>query len=100
VPRYLVQITVELPPEMPEEARCELLERERLRGIELRDEGTIEEIWRLPGRLANVGVWSARATTDLHKAISSLPVWPWTRVEVTALADHPLTRRSEREVGE
>lgn len=94
--RYLVQITVELPAQMPAAEREELLERERARGIALRDAGTIVDIWRLPGRLANVGIWSAPSVTELHAAISSLPVWPWTQVEVSALADHYLTRDPER----
>lgn len=94
--RFLVQITVELPPQMEAAEREQLLERERRRGFELRDAGTIEEIWRLPGRLANVGVWSVADATELHEAIASLPVWPYTRVEVTPLADHHLTRRPER----
>lgn len=89
--RFLVQITVDLPPEMPADERTALLERERERGFELKREGTIQDIWRLPGRLANVGVWRAESATALHEAIASLPVWPWTRVEVTALADHHLT---------
>lgn len=96
MPRYLVAITVELPPEMPEAERAALLQRERERGLQLRSEGTIEDIWRLPGRLANVGVWSARNASEIDEAIGSLPVWPWTRVEVTPLADHHLTREPER----
>lgn len=95
MPRYLVQITVELPAEMDEAERAELLARERERGRELRDAGTIEDIWRLPGRLANVGVWRAGDASELDRAIASLPVWRWTRVEVTPLADHHLTARPE-----
>lgn len=95
--RFLVQITVRLPPEMPESARTALLERERRRGEELRAAGTIQDVWRLPGRLANVGVWRAATATDLHEAISSLPVWPWTEVTVTPLADHHLTTQPERD---
>jgi muconolactone D-isomerase len=95
LPRFLVQITVGLPPEMPAAERAALLERERERGLQLRDAGLIEDIWRLPGRLANVGIWRAETASDLHQAISSLPVWPWTTVEVTSLADHHLTRNPE-----
>lgn len=96
MPRFLVKITVKLPPDMPEVERAALLERERERGLQLRDEGAIENIWRLPGRQANVGIWRARTATDLHAMISSLPVWPWTEVEVTVLADHHLTRDPEQ----
>jgi muconolactone D-isomerase len=93
--RFLVQISVTLSPDMPAPQRSALLEREHRRGQELRNEGVIEEIWRIPGRLANVGIWQARSATELHDAIASLPVWPWTDVSVTPLADHPLTTRSE-----
>jgi muconolactone D-isomerase len=89
--RYLVKIVVSLPPEMAEGDREQLLEAEYQRGMELRRAGTIAQIWRLPGRLANVAIWEAPSATDLHAAISSLPVWRWTTVEVTELADHPLT---------
>jgi muconolactone D-isomerase len=95
VPRFLVQITVGLPADMPRSEREALLEREAQRGRELRREGVIEDIWRIPGRLANVGIWRADTATALHQAISSLPVWPWTEITVTALADHHLTRHPE-----
>jgi muconolactone D-isomerase len=92
---YLVEISVNLPPQMPVEERSALLESERDRGAELRAEGTIESIWRIPGRLANVGLWRAASPTALHEAITSLPVWPWTEVRVTPLANHQLTRDPE-----
>lgn len=95
MPRFLVEITVLLPPDMPEAERSALVERERRAGRELKDAGTIQDLWRLPGRQANVGIWHADTATALHEAISSLPVWPWARVEVTALADHHLTTEPE-----
>jgi muconolactone D-isomerase len=93
--RFLVQISVALASDMPGPERAALLERERRRGQELKDAGVIEEIWRIPGRLANVGVWRARSANELHDAITSLPVWPWTDVTVTPLADHHLTSDPE-----
>ena len=95
MPRFLVHITVGLPADMPSSEREALLEREAQRGRELQHDGVIEDIWRIPGRLANVGIWRADSATALHEAISSLPVWSWTEVTVTALADHHLTRHPE-----
>jgi muconolactone D-isomerase len=95
VPRFLVQISVALSPEMGEADRAALLERERQRGRELKEAGVIEDMWRVPGQLANVGIWRALTPTGLHEAIASLPVWPWTRVTVTPLADHHLTNDPE-----
>jgi len=93
--RFLVQIEVNLPPTMPEAERDSLLERERVRGNELKQTGSIQDIWRVPGRLANVGIWDAANATALHEALVSLPVWPWTEVVVTPLADHYLTTHPE-----
>ncbi len=95
MPRFLVQISVALAPELPPGERSALLERERQRGLELKRAGIIEDIWRVPGQLANVGIWRAHSATALHEAITSLPVWPWTQVTVTPLADHHLTTDPE-----
>jgi muconolactone D-isomerase len=55
---------------------------------------SIWAIWRIPGGLRNVGVWQALDATELHELIASLPAYPWLRAEVTALAEHPLSRPS------
>jgi muconolactone D-isomerase len=87
---FLVRIQVSLPPDMDPAARTELLERERARGFELKQEGMIVRIWRIPGRLANVGIWQAPDATALHEAIASLPLFPWIDAEVVPLAVHYL----------
>lgn len=89
--RFLVRLETTLPPEMPEDQRSALLTAETRRGRELVDAGTVEHLWRLPGRLANVGVWAAADPDELHVALSSLPLWRWMSVQVEALASHPLT---------
>jgi muconolactone D-isomerase len=89
--QFLVEIDTSLPADMPTETRDELLRRETEQGTILRRDGVIDAIWRVPGRLANVGIWNARDTDSLHAAITSLPAWPWMSVKVTALASHPLS---------
>jgi muconolactone D-isomerase len=58
--------------------------------MELRRQGTIKRIWRIPGGLRNVGIWEARDATELHAAIAGLPFFPWIEAEVIPLARHPL----------
>jgi len=87
---FLVRIDVSLPADMPDDARTALLAAEKRRGEELTADGTIQGIWRIPGRQANVGIWVAADATALHEALTSLPVWAYTQIEVTALATHPL----------
>jgi muconolactone D-isomerase len=96
---FLVEIAVVFPPELRDprsERRRELLEQELQRGIELRRSGAIHSIWRVPGALRNVGVWSAADATELHELLSSLPLFPWIDATVTPLATHPV----EKAVGE
>ena len=88
---WLVEITVELPPDLAEENRAELLRAEFERGTALARAGVLRAIWRAPGRRANFGIWSAPDATALHDALVSLPLWPYLVVNVTPLATHPLT---------
>ena len=87
---FLVQIQVNFPPEMAAEELASLMGRETARGRELKEQGTIVRIWRIPGRRENVGIWSAADPDALHAAITSLPVFPWIDARVTALATHHL----------
>jgi muconolactone D-isomerase len=87
---FLVQIQVGLPAELDPDAKAALIAAEQARGTELRDAGTIVRIWRIPGRLANVGIWAAPDATALHDAITSLPLFPYLDVRVTPLATHYL----------
>jgi muconolactone D-isomerase len=87
---FLVRIEVHLPPEMPSDERQSLIDAERRRGRELQEAGMLHRIWRVPGRWANVAIYRAPDATNLHEALSSLPLWPWMTVSVEALAVHPL----------
>jgi muconolactone delta-isomerase len=87
---FLVGIEIALPPELSEDDRARLEQRERERGLELLSDGAIVRIWRVPGRTANIGVWSADDATELHRLLASLPLFPWMDITVTPLARHPL----------
>jgi muconolactone D-isomerase len=87
---FLVRIEFSLPPGLDPAKRAELLEHEAARGRELRAAGAIVRIWRIPGRTANVAIWQAPDPTELHALLSSLPLFPWMDIDVTALAVHYL----------
>ena len=87
---FLVRIEVDLPADLDPDRRASLVEAEAARGRELRAAGTIARIWRVPGRQANVGIWRAADATELHAAISSLPLFDWMSVTVDPLATHYL----------
>lgn len=87
---FLVRIEVALPPETPAARRAELEAAERERGSELLAAGKLVRIWRLPGRRANLSLYRAADATELHEALTSLPLWPWMTISVEPLAVHPL----------
>jgi muconolactone D-isomerase len=87
---FLVQIQVNLPPGIDATERARLVDTEAIRGRELKEQGAIVNIWRIPGRMANVGIWSAPDATVLHDALTSLPMFPYIDAQVTALAKHHL----------
>ncbi len=89
---FLVEIDIRLPPELGEDRRESLLKAEGARGAALAEAGTLRAIWRVPGRLANRGIWSAPDATALHEALVSLPLWPFMDVAVVPLARHPLAQ--------
>ena len=85
---FLVEVEVELPPDMDGGRRSALLAAELERGQALATAGVIRAIWRVPGRLANRAIWAAPDATGLHEALTSLPLWPYLDVRVTPLARH------------
>jgi muconolactone D-isomerase len=92
---FLLKITVRLPHDMTASARAQLVAAERVRGAELTASGTIRAIWRIPGQFANYAIWSSPSATELHEAITSLPMWPYIDAHVTPLARHELSESCE-----
>lgn len=86
---FLVHVELDLPSTLTVAQRDELAAAESARAAELRADGRLRRLWRIPGRRANWGLWEAADATELHEALASLPLWPWMDVEVVALAEHP-----------
>jgi muconolactone D-isomerase len=86
---FLVHMELRLPPETDQAQRTRLTKAENARARELAAAGSIKRLWRVPGRWANWGLWEAADATELHDAITSLPLSPWADVSVHPLARHP-----------
>jgi muconolactone D-isomerase len=86
---FLVRMENRLPPETPEAERAELKAAERERATQLRAEGVLKRLWRVPGRNATVGLYEAEDPARLHEALMSLPMAPWLDISVEPLATHP-----------
>lgn len=86
---FLVAMEVTLPVELSAQDQDRLRNAEADRAAELARSGTLVRLWRLPGRRANWGLWQAADATELHTALSSLPMFPHLDIRVTPLASHP-----------
>lgn len=87
---FLVRFESTPPDSMTSDERDKLKTAERARATELRADGILKKLWRVPGRRAVVGLWEAPDATVLHDALASLPMFPWMHdTTVEPLAVHP-----------
>ena len=96
---FMLRIDVTVPPDMPQAEKDALREQENSRAEALIGQGTLVRIWRVVGRLANFSVWHAESLEALHEVVSSLPMFPYMKVDVTPLIDHPMTQVAEARNG-
>jgi muconolactone D-isomerase len=92
---FMLRIDVSVPPEMPQADKDKLRERENARATEYINEGTLIRIWRIVGRVANFSVWEAPTLEALHDKVSGLPMFPYMKIDVTPLINHPATEIAE-----
>jgi len=88
---FLLRIDVSIPADMTQAEKDKLRERENARAAELIAEGTMQGIWRIVGRIANHSLWKADTLEILHDKVSSMPMFPYMKIDVTPLINHPMT---------
>jgi muconolactone D-isomerase len=91
---FLVRTENRLPADTSDDVREELRHGERKRALELREQGILKRLWRVPGRGATIGLYEAEDPAVLHDALTSLPMWKWMDITVEALATHPQERNT------
>ncbi len=86
---YLVEMTVNVPHGISPEVLEKLKAEEKQRAKELQESGHWKHLWRVVGRYANVSIFDVDSHDELHTLLSSLPLFPFMDIRVTALAKHP-----------
>src|SRR5690606_27520044 len=86
---FMVQMQVNLPPDMPAERADKLKADEKALAQQLQRDGKWPHLWRVAGRYANVSIFDVENNDELHQLLSSLPLFPYMDIQVTALARHP-----------
>ncbi|WP_144140970.1 muconolactone Delta-isomerase [Paraburkholderia sp. BCC1884] len=91
---YLVRMDVHLPQEMPAVQANEIKAREKEYSQDLQRQGKWQQLHRIVGEYANYSIFDVESHDELHTILSSLPLFPYMKLEVTALAHHPSSIQS------
>ena len=86
---FHVEMDVRLPPDLDPAVADRLKVTERERARELQRAGKWRHLWRIAGRYANVSVFDVESPAELHDLLSTLPLFPYMEIRVTALCRHP-----------
>lgn len=92
---FMVEMAVNLPPDMPAERAEQIKATEKAYSQQLQREGKWRHIWRVAGLYANVSIFDVQDAQQLHDILMDLPLYPWMDISVTALCRHPSSIRSD-----
>jgi len=86
---FLVEITLNVPADHDPAAFEALRAAEKRHLHELQAAGSWRHIWRVVGQSANVSIFDVGSNAELHDILTSLPLYPFMDLRVTALCRHP-----------
>lgn len=92
---FHVEMTVNIPHDIPEEEVTRLKATERAQSHELQRAGEWRHLWRIAGRFANVSIFDVASPQALHDILSSLPLFPFMEIKVMPLCRHPSSIRDD-----
>jgi muconolactone D-isomerase len=82
---FHVTMKVRPPYDLDPDLLGKLTTREHERAGQLARQRKWIHAWRVAGNWANVSVFDVESPAELHEILSSLPLYPFMEVEVTAL---------------
>ena len=86
---FMVEMTVNIPLDMPAAVANEIKVREKAYSQELQRSGKWAHIWRVVGEYANYSIFDVPSNDELHQLLQALPLFPFMKINVTPLATHP-----------
>lgn len=86
---FQVRMDVDIPRDLDPAEREDVVAREKAYSQELQRGGEWPHIWRIVGQYANISIFDVESNARLHEILSGLPLFPYMRIEVTALTTHP-----------
>jgi muconolactone D-isomerase len=92
---FHVQMDVRLPHDLLPDKADALKKVERERAQELQRQGKWRHLWRIAGRYSNVSIFNVSSAEELHDILSTLPLFPFMEITVSALCRHPSSIRDD-----
>ena len=90
---FHVEIVVKIPHDVDSEKSKALSAAEVERAKTLQREGKWLHIWRIVGKWANISVFNVKDGAELHEILTSLLLYPYMEVKVTALCASSIHQR-------
>lgn len=86
---FMVEMDLTVPLDYDADRFAALKQEEKERFQELQRAGTWRHIWRVVGKYSNVSIFDVPDNAALHDIITTLPLYPFMAIRVTALCRHP-----------
>ena len=86
---FLVRMDVNIPRDLPVEEANEIKAREKAYSQDLQRDGRWKSFWRVVGEYANYSIFDVASNDELHQLLQGLPLFPFMKISVTPLAQHP-----------
>jgi muconolactone D-isomerase len=86
---FHVRMDVAVPRDLDPEERTRLLTTEKERALEHQRSGKWVHLWRVVGAYSNVSIFDVGSSDELHEILWNLPLFPFMKVQVTPLTEHP-----------
>ena len=96
---FLIHFEVTVPADTPTELKDRLRQGEHARAFEFIEAGAIRRIWRPVGTADTCCMWEADSLENLHAQVRSLPLYPYMKLTVTPLVEHPVAAAWKKERG-
>ncbi|MCJ2070804.1 muconolactone delta-isomerase [Methylobacterium sp. J-030] len=86
---YMVYMKVNFPATLQKDEIDRLKVEAKAHSQKLQRDGKWRHLWRVAGQYANFSVFEASGNDEIHEILMSVPIFPYTSIEVTPLAQHP-----------
>ena len=88
---FFIYFEVSVPADIPAELKEQVRQAEHARAFELIEARAIRRIWRPVCTADTCCLWEANSLEELHAEVRSLPLYPYMKLSVTPLVEHPVT---------